>query len=116
MLPQNYENVMDGIYIKREVLGKVKEERRILRSITQRQLKFFGHMIRENSLEGLVLEGKIDGSRSRVRQRKKNLDDLVSAVECLRKREHFHLAQDREIFKCIVVSVNCYGTKRRRYK
>ena len=75
----------------------------------------FGQIIRENSLERLVLEGKIDGSRSRVRQRK-NLDDLVSAVECLRKKEHFHLAQEREIFKCVVVSVNGHGTTRRRYK
>ena len=49
------------------------EEQRILASITQRQLKFFGHIIRENNLERLVLEGKIDGSRSKGRQRKKYL-------------------------------------------
>jgi len=88
------------------VLGKVKEERQILTTITQRQLKFFGHVVRENGLEKLVLEGKIDGLRSRGRQRKKYLDDLVAAVGCLRKGELFHLTQDRERFKCIVANVN----------
>ena len=75
MLPENVENIMDGICVKRKVLGQVKEEQQILVSITQRQLKFFGHIVRENNLERLVLEGKIDGSRSRGRQRKKYLDD-----------------------------------------
>jgi len=67
---------------------------------------FFGHVVRENGLEKLVLEGKIDGLRSRGRQRKKYLDDLVAAVGCLRKGELFHLTQDRERFKCIVANVN----------
>ena len=98
------------------VLGKVKEERQILTTITQRQLKFFGHVVRENGLEKLVLEGKIDGLRSRGRQRKKYLDDLVAAVGCLRKGELFHLTQDRERFKCIVANVNWYGTRRRRWR
>ena len=52
-----------------KVLGQDKEEQQILVSITQRQLKFFGHIVRENNLERLVLEGKIDGSRSRGRQK-----------------------------------------------
>jgi len=89
-----------------KVLAKVREERQILTSITQRQLKFFGHIVRENSLEKLVMEGKIDGSRSRGRQRKKYLDNLVAAVGCLRKGELFHLTQDRERFKCMVANVN----------
>ena len=54
-----------------------------------------------------VLERKIDGSRSRRRQRKKYLDDdLVAAVGCLRKGELFHLTEDRERFRCMVTNVN----------
>ena len=53
-----------------------------------------------------MLEGKIDGSRSRGRQREKYLDDLVATVGCLRKGKLFHLAQDRERFKCMVANVN----------
>ena len=79
-----------------KVLRQVKEQRRILTSITQRQPIFFGHTISDNSLERLVLEGKTDRSISRGRQRKKYLDDLVAAVGCLRKGEPFHLTQDRD--------------------
>ena len=89
-----------------KVLGQVKEKQRIPTSITQRPLKLFGHVIRENSLERLVLIGDIDVSRSRGRQRKKYLDDLVAAVVCLWKGELFHLAQDRERFRFVVVNVN----------
>ena len=42
---------------KEMVLEQVKAEQRILTYSTQRQLKFFGHMTREKSLERLVLEG-----------------------------------------------------------
>ena len=38
VFPENVENIMDGICVKRKVLGQVKEEQQILVSITQRQL------------------------------------------------------------------------------
>ena len=90
----------------KKVLGQVREEQRILASIAQRQLKVFGHIIRKNNLERLVLEGKIDGSRSRGRQRKKYLDDLVAVVVCLWKGELYLLTQDRERFRGMVANVN----------
>ena len=80
-----------------KVFGQGKEEQQILTSITQRQLKFFEHVIKENSLERLVFEGQIDVSRSRRRQRIKYLNYLMAAVGCLWKGEVFHLTQDREI-------------------
>ena len=76
MLSENVENMVDGAVSKEKVCGQVKEERRIVTSITQRQLKWFEHLIRENSLERLVLEGKIDCSRSRGRE-KEVVNDLV---------------------------------------
>ena len=97
------------------MLGQVKEEGWILASNNQRQLKFSGHIVKENSLERLVFEGKIKALRSKGRQRKKYLDDLVAAVGCLRKGELFHLTQERERLRCMVVKVNRHGTTRRSY-
>ena len=74
-------------------------------SITERQLKVFGEIVRENSLEKLVLEGKVDASRSGGKQRKKNLDDQVAVAGCLRKSELFLPTQDSERFKCIVINI-----------
>ena len=54
-------------------------------------MKFFGYIIRENSLEKLALEGLKMVQDPEGRQRKKYLDDLVATMGCLRKGELFHL-------------------------
>ena len=41
----------------KEVLEMMGEERRLLKTIHQRQLRFVGHIIREESIEKLSLEG-----------------------------------------------------------
>jgi len=48
-----------------DVLERVKEQRQIIKRITEKQMRFLGHIAREDNLEKLVLDGKIDGSRSR---------------------------------------------------
>ena len=72
---ENVENIMDGICVKRKVLGQVKEEQfwyLSLRDNWYLSLRDnFGHIVREKNKKRLVLEGKIDGSRSRGRQIKK---------------------------------------------
>ena len=37
------------------------EERTLMKSIRQRQLRFLGHTIREESIEKLAIEGKVEG-------------------------------------------------------
>lgn len=51
------------------------------------------------------MEGEIDDSRSRGRQKKKYLDGLVAAG-VRKERGALPLAQDRERFKYIVVIIN----------
>ena len=41
-----------------------------LKSSLQRQLRFVGHIVGEDSIEKLSLEGKVKGYRSRGKQRK----------------------------------------------
>ena len=53
-----------------KILGKVREERQITKRITQKQLKFFGYIVREDGFEKLAPEWKIDNARYRGRQRK----------------------------------------------
>ena len=48
-----------------KVLQMVKMERSMLKTIRKRQLKFVGHVVRKNGLEKLVLEGKIEGKKTR---------------------------------------------------
>ena len=52
-----------------EVLEMVREDRSLLATIRQRQLRFVAHITREDSIEKLSLEGRVEGSRSRGRQK-----------------------------------------------
>ena len=50
-----------------EVLKQVHEKRKILTTIKMKKLKLFGHIIRHSSLQRDLMEGHINGKRSRGR-------------------------------------------------
>jgi len=50
-------------------------------TIRQRQLDFFGHVVRRKGLEALVVTGKVEGRLARGRQRQKYLDSLCTCLE-----------------------------------
>ena len=52
-----------------EVLRRARRERSLMISIRKRQLQFLGHIMRKEGLENLTLTGRIEGKRSRGRQR-----------------------------------------------
>ena len=59
-----------------EVMRMAGYSRSLLNTIHERQLKFFGHIMRRDSLEKRVMLGKILGKRSSGRQRIKFTDNL----------------------------------------
>jgi hypothetical protein len=59
-----------------EVLKQVKMTRELFSTIRKRQMKFFGHIKRHNNILKDILEGKIQGKRSRSRQRLKWTDNI----------------------------------------
>ena len=73
---------------------------------------FLGHVCRTKDIEKLILTGKIEGRKSRGRQRMKYLDSIrrfldqeYTTEEILRK------ADNRESWKTLVADVcNRYGT------
>ena len=58
------------------VLDDAGVGRSLIKTIRKRQLQFLGHLNRAKGLEHLVLTGKIEGKRSRGRQRTKYLNSL----------------------------------------
>ena len=56
-------------------------QRTLMMTIRQRQLDFFGHVMRRKGLEALVVTGKVEGRRARGRQRQKYLDSLCTCLE-----------------------------------
>ena len=58
-------------------LNKLETERLLLETIKQRKLKYFGHVQRKDgSLEKDILEGKIEGKRSKGRQKMSWCDNI----------------------------------------
>ena len=47
--------------------GKTKRE--IIRIVKVRKMSYFGHIVRQDSLQKVLLEGKVNGKRSRGRHR-----------------------------------------------
>eukprot|EP00795_Rhopilema_esculentum_P000561 gene561-biopygen7121 len=89
-----------------KVLDKVKEKIMLLTTVFQRQLRFAGHVVREDGLEKLVLEGKIEDVNARGRQRKVLSDDLALKAGNLKKGELLYLAQDSKRVRRVVANVS----------
>ena len=63
-----------------EVLEGVGKGRTLMKRIRKRQLEFLGHIMRKEKLENLTVTGKIEGKRSRGRQRSTFMESLSSWV------------------------------------
>ena len=87
-----------------EVLQMANTERQ-LNTIRKRQLEFFGHIIRKESIDHLAITGKIEGKRARGRQRMTYVDGLCSFVTQKQSfnNELIHLSANRTKWKTIVV-------------
>ena len=90
-----------------EVMKMAGYKRSLLNVIRKRQLKFFGHVCRKDGLEKHLLCGKIEGVKSRGRQRTKFTDSLCNFVS-ERKSSNIELMRrtdDREEWRAMIADV-----------
>lgn len=78
-----------------EVLREVKEERRLMKEMGKRKIKFIGHVIRHNTFFVNILEGKVLGKKGRGRPRTKYLEDIKKRIGCDNYMELKRTANDR---------------------
>ena len=78
---KNIENIVDREKKSNiEVMEMAMYKRSLIRIIRERQMKLLGDICRKNGIEKQVLCGKIEGRRSRGRQRIKYMDSLNNYV------------------------------------
>ncbi|KAI5738445.1 hypothetical protein M8J77_007179 [Diaphorina citri] len=76
-----------------EVLRRVGEERTILRTIKKRKRSWLGHILRRDCIQRRIMEGRIEGTRSRGRKKFGMLTDILKGRTFEEIKDE---AQDRE--------------------
>ena len=76
-----------------EVLNMMKTSLKLVKIIKKRKCEYFGHFIRPNSIQRLLLGARIDGKRGRERPRTMCVDNIkdwlkLSYKECTRNAEN----------------------------
>ena len=91
----------------KEVLERMGKERCLLSKIRMRQLKFFGHVYRHETMEKLAVSGMIEGKRKRGRQRTTYLTSLRRATSDESSNVTFaRMADDRQVWRSMIGNVH----------
>lgn len=93
-----------------EVLQRTKTKRTLLKKIRKQQSKFFGHIMRRETLEHLVTTGKLEGKRSRGRQRMKMIDGITSWLETGEATTTIRRVRDRDGWRDMIAHAERQGT------
>ena len=86
------------------VLKLMKTEKQLINTIKQRKCRYFGHLIRRDGLQRLLLEGRINGKRGRGRPRTMWMDNIKEWTK-LNYNENIRMAQDREKWRSMVANL-----------
>ncbi|GFR63281.1 endonuclease-reverse transcriptase [Elysia marginata] len=93
-----------------EVLKETETTRSFINRIRRRQAKFVGHIMRREGLENLITTGRMEGKKSRGRQREKMLDGMTSWMGTKRVTDALSEAWDRESWKDTIANAKGQGT------
>ena len=72
-------------------------DRTLMKDIVKRQMEFFGHVIRKEELENLVVTGLIEGKRAKGRQRETYLTYLQK-MKGMTSIDLIHLVYVRDVW------------------
>ena len=80
-----------------EVKARIGKPLNIMKTIAKRQVRFFGHVVRKEKIEQLAVTGKIEGKKSRGRQRIKFMDQIKEFTNTGTISGVFHKLREREL-------------------
>ena len=87
-----------------EVLHKMKTRRSLLNTIKKRKCQYFGHIIRGNGVQRLLMEGRINGRRGRGRPRTMWTDNMKEWTK-ISYNDSIRVAQDRERWRSMTADL-----------
>ena len=102
-----------------EALRRAGGKRKLVKTNKKRQLQFLGHVMRKGNLENLTLTGRIEGTRSRGRQRiaylksasKWMAEGIPTRDSQMKEQSILQATRNRELWRTMIADVlNGYGT------
>jgi len=92
------------------ILEEVQPKKCLLFLIQSQILSYFGHIVRRegDSLEKVIMQGRVEGKRKPGRPRTRWIDQLKSMVNCP-VQKLYNLAQDRQKWRSIVAVTSCHS-------
>ena len=89
----SYKDHITNLEVKRRIKEAIGEYDNLLSIVKERKLRWYGHVTRSSGLAKTILQGTVQGSRRRGRQRKRWEDNVVewtgkSLTSCLRMAEN----------------------------
>ncbi|VVC39746.1 Hypothetical protein CINCED_3A004050 [Cinara cedri] len=79
-----------------EVLNMINTPRPIIKIMKMRKTKFFGHMMRHDTIITNIMERKINGNRGRIRPRETNLGNIMKLLPLVSYEEVKRLEDQRK--------------------
>ncbi|GFO40052.1 hypothetical protein PoB_006655700 [Plakobranchus ocellatus] len=89
---------------------EANKRRSLVRTIRKRQATVLGHVMRREKLEHLVTTGKLEGKRSRGRQREKITDGLATWLGPGRGTETLAAVKDWDLWRDMIANAYKQGT------
>ena len=103
-LSQSFENIMDGKDYQRGSIEKDGNRQRNSETIQDEELQYLGHLMRHNTSQIQLIEGTIEGRRSRGRPKNTWTTDITN-TNGMKYYQLKRAAEDRRIWHGLVVNL-----------
>ena len=93
-----------------EVLKMLKIKKYVVPTIEKRKTIYFGHMIRRDNIQRMLVEGRVEGKRCKGRPRMEWTTNIQEWTQITSYEEMIRKTQNRERWRIVAVNLHSEDT------